>query len=532
MDGGIWYEKKTKAVVELLMKKAGEVSSGASSATSSESVSLRRPAVLPITCWKAFPAYDIPHGFCYGSIYKYFNESQLTYVDEDANVTHHETGASITAKPLQKGRIYFESGHVGRETMHSNFKDNFYYIKASVKASYTDVLYPVTVTINQEGYVQDATCDCVASAMARCNHIAGLLFALEDYTVRFGYSPAPCTSLLATWNRGKKSGHNPLPAHAATYNKKRRSDRVITFDPLLEPSSSDEFISCFITTLPSTNVFSMWETAAELKYDDYEIESLDMDVLRERIRIFMNNLSSVSSNVDGPHCVSGTEDQAGSDTWFNERRSRITASDCKRVQSLKNRRSAYTFLQNKIYDKVVSTKSMTYGQEHEADALDLYRQLNPNLTVCRTGLWLNSKYPGLGCSPDGLIQCDDEPGLIEIKCPAILKGCSPINIKSVLTKSQLSAFCCYSNEDGSLQLKAHHKYNYQVQMQMAICERKFTDFIVWSPCGVSVERVHFDNELWQIMCPKLLNFHINVLVPELLEMRVPRRLLPFWLNNS
>ena len=33
---------------------------------------------------------------------------------------------------------------------------------------------------------------------------AALLFALEDYTLQFGYDPLTCTQKLCTWNKGQK----------------------------------------------------------------------------------------------------------------------------------------------------------------------------------------------------------------------------------------------------------------------------------------------------------------------------------------
>ncbi|KAH3856206.1 hypothetical protein DPMN_098789 [Dreissena polymorpha] len=52
------------------------------------------------------------------------------------------------------------------------------------------------------------------------------------------------------------------------------------------------------------------------------------------------------------------------------------------------------------------------------------------------------------------------------------------------------------------------------------------EFVVWSPKGMIVETIKMDIEFWEEVLPKLIAFHNNILIPEFLEMRVPRRLMP------
>jgi len=88
---------------------------------------------------------------------------------------------------MLKGRQYFTSGHV--KNIVNISKGKHFFIKANVMGSYTqNQTYYVSVTLaSTSGIVLDASCDCKASAMGRCNHIAALLYALEDYTLQFGY---------------------------------------------------------------------------------------------------------------------------------------------------------------------------------------------------------------------------------------------------------------------------------------------------------------------------------------------------------
>lgn len=93
-----------------------------------------------------------------------------------------------------------------------------------------------------------------------------------------------------------------------------------------------------------------------------------------------------------------------------------------------------------------------------------------------------------------------------------------------LSTKQCRNFCCVKDNQGKLRLKRNHKYYYQIQTQLALCELKFCDFVVWSPKGMSVERIFVNNDLWSYMYPQLEAFHREYLVPEYFLMRLPREL--------
>ena len=66
--------------------------------------------------------------------------------------------------------------------MQDSSKSGHYFLKTKVWASYTSEVYDVTATLSQHsGFVRDASCTCHASAMGRCSHVTGLLYALVDY---------------------------------------------------------------------------------------------------------------------------------------------------------------------------------------------------------------------------------------------------------------------------------------------------------------------------------------------------------------
>ena len=179
--------------------------------------SSKRP-VLPITRWGDFPSAIIPSTFNYGQIYHHIIESvQNIKFNEQVKVTESdhsddEQGTSgqgtdlHTAKPLRKGKLFFTSGHVQNIKDCKSKCDNFYFLKSKVLASMRkDVKYDVTCTLStSSGFIVDASCNCKASAMGRCNHICALLFALLDYTEKHGTNPAASTSQTCSWNKGRK----------------------------------------------------------------------------------------------------------------------------------------------------------------------------------------------------------------------------------------------------------------------------------------------------------------------------------------
>ena len=86
-----------------------------------------------------------------------------------------------------------------------------------------------------------------------------------------------------------------------------------------------------------------------------------------------------------------------------------------------------------------------------------------------------------------------------------------------------STFCC-KLEDGKLSLKCEHNYFHQVMGQMAITERNWCDFVVYTKKSISVQRIMFSEEWKQNILPKLRDFYQTAFVAELFTQRVKRGL--------
>ncbi|KAL5021309.1 hypothetical protein ScPMuIL_000464 [Solemya velum] len=266
IDGGTWFQKKALQVID----KMKETSSS----------SLSTAPFLAVTGWKIFPSGPIPKAFTYGVIYEHIIAT-ARLMSTDGGDDDEFSAAFNTSKPTSKGRQFFLSGHVN--DIQDIRKNDFYFLKAKVMPSYSQTSpYNVSVTLNMTtASVVDASCDCKASAMGRCNHVAALLFALEDlkFTVQFGFEGLACTSDVCNWNVGRKKKKNPKPAHELRYNKKSAPDRIIEHDPRpttsMTQDAEDDFINTFIKTLPSTREDSVFEHVLEIKYDEYEVDEAE-----------------------------------------------------------------------------------------------------------------------------------------------------------------------------------------------------------------------------------------------------------------
>ena len=131
---------------------------------------------------------------------------------------------------------------------------------------------------------------------------------------------------------------------------------------------------------------------------------------------------------------------------------------------------------------------MLYGVQKEPAARVAYRKLT-GYEVVETGLWVNSKYPHLGASPDGLVVDENSgavAGIMEAKCLKILRNKLVEELIAECHKGSASDILknqCFSLRCGKLCLKKCHTYYYQVQLQLLITEKHFCDLVLHTPKG-------------------------------------------------
>lgn len=133
--------------------------------------------------------------------------------------------------------------------------------------------------------------------------------------------------------------------------------------------------------------------------------------------------------------------------WLKQRRNYLTGSiinDVFKVGKASRRNLIMDKVCNDENVKTLSGTALEWGNKYEpvANAIYSYRT---GLTILEFGLITNYKYPHIAISPDGITT----KGMLEIKCP-------------------------YSRQINN---KIKPEYFAQVQLQMAICEFDYCDFL-------------------------------------------------------
>ena len=315
----------------------------------------------------------------------------------------------------------------------------------------------VVLSVNS-GAVIHASCEpCRVSFLGRCSHVVAVLFTVLDHVQKHGsVASRPCTSQECSWNKGKKRDKNPQRISDANFDSKLRkaATPVIDFNP--RPAKcrlvTPDHISRFVVNLQCLSQngngnISMWETQLKITYHEYDLTRDQSELLSEKVTVLLENIKpEVCSEVEG------TQQQSLCDKWFSERWFRVTASKC--LPAFKIGRllldsqpnvavEAFKFISKSIWgldSEPLQTYWMRYGLASEAKAIGKYENVF-NVKVRRCGLWVNPKFPFLGCSPDGLVNNDT---VVEIKSLKIFKECSVESVTSptsVVPKHVLKRQC-------------------------------------------------------------------------------------------
>ena len=217
-----------------------------------------------------------------------------------------------------------------------------------------------------------------------------------------------------------------------------------------------------------------------------------------------------------------THDQSNSKLWYKYRAGRVTASRMKAVCKTNASLPSQSLIKSICYPEAFrfTTSATKWGCDHERSARDAYQKLQEkkhiNFSISMSGFVLNPKWPHLGASPDGFIQCDCcGKGVVEIKCPYChcfdTVECGAIDKESYLVP----------DADGSLHIDCTHAYYYQIQTQLFVCNVDYGDFCVCTfPTGADpslhVERISPDPDLWSSCIEASTQFFKFCLLPELL----------------
>ena len=124
-------------------------------------------------------------------------------------------------------------------------------------------------------------------------------------------------------------------------------------------------------------------------------------------------------------------------------------------------------------------------------------------------------YPFISVSTDLDICCDCcEKGHSKFKCPGSMKD----QIPSADNLPYLEL------RNGETKLKTNSEYYFQVQGQMGVTGRTYTDFFVFTFKGFHKERIQHDSNYWSDLLEKMVWFWQKCVGPELINQSLKHRL--------
>ena len=465
-----------------------------------------------------------------------------------------------TAKPLVKGYNFFMSGHVlFLSHLHENGK---HFIKSKVLPSMKkQSVYSCHIVLSSFGNVLRGQCGCPAGTDGRCNHVAAIMFALEDYCKeRSKNSTESCTSKPCKWSVPSKRTGSVVPlAHMKfakhDYNKRRKlrcfttlqTDRdvraphqrewpqskvanmlslvqeyqnksgnkvswihILTNQSSVDNNKSEE--TC--VNIPSTNS-PCDELLSPIK--EHPISNVQ---LRERCDKVKRRLQFSKEEIDEAEKI--TQNQSQNPQWYKLRKHRITASQCHRVAVLKECTSPTKAIKEVLLmNPSYQSKCMTEGLSNEEKILAEYIKFmgtkgHKGISVKKCGFFISNMHGFLGASPDGLVNdpsVSESCGLVEIK---YIKQNESESLEDALVRKRI---CKVNN---GLVLNHKHGYYYQVQQQMYVTQRSWSDFVVKGSrdTGLFCQRVAFCQAFWEVTLNKLEVFFDRWIAPELAYPRI------------
>lgn len=486
-----------------------------------------------------------------------------------------------TAKPMVKGFNFYKSGHVLSITSHHRNARS--YVKSQVLPSMKKTsAYSCYIVIRDNGLICRAFCGCPAGIDGRCNHVAATLFALEEYCKARAKQTQDeaCTSQACKWNVPRKRKGDVISISNMKFQKHEYGKVKVEKSPVLPATKDVRAPHQRVTSATKLyNIFSkvksfenktgkvlgithvlQSKTPEELKLivqsdhcyckppevNDEKINDQEDNALispikshpvsanevLERCQRIKMKLSLSDSAIE--EVEASTRNQSSNTQWHLLRQYRITASKSYRCAVLKESTSPTKALEEVLsYKKFDPTQAMKEGLAQEEQIVKDYvteknHNGNTQVTVARCGFFVSKTHGYLGASPDGLVSDPSfvpPSGLLEMKYIQVLE-------EETLQDALLRKRIC-TVENDKLQINKTHKYNYQIQHQMYVTSKTWTDFVVKSSTGgpLYIERVFFNKEFWGKVFPKLELFFNNFMLPELAYPRLRDGLTSLKLND-
>ena len=130
-------------------------------------------------------------------------------------------------------------------------------------------------------------------------------------------------------------------------------------------------------------------------------------------------------------------------------------------------------------ERFTGNAATEWGKDNEMHAITAYEVATGEIVESaggKQGFVISASHDWLGCTPDGYVGSDI---VVEAKCPASM----------------------------NLYGRVPDHYMPQVQGQLFITGRKLAHFVCWTPEGLEVHEVPFDEEYWHVCIFALSEFY-------------------------
>ena len=447
------------------------------------------------------------------------------------------------------------------------------YFRAHVFHSFT-VETPLTVFVASNkvnGEVCSAQCDCVSGAGAACNHIAALLFAMEQFSrekARELPEETSKTSKPMSWHIPPKKIVKPSAisdmtfkniTYDATKSVRRGTEKLqeTSFDPrqVSQRSLSQDSLTRLMTdvraSFPDSAIFSFWDdlptgtmssttqgiedvlagTALEplvfytSSHAERYMEASCCDVREATVQKFVEDQVLDVATVGVVE--RSTRGQAANEIWHLIRNGRLTSS---RFGEILRRRDSTP--SNRLVTDIVGyrdnrsnlSRATAWGRSNERHAIQAYvternqsRLPGKRVTVRSCGLHLLSSHSFIGASSDGIVVGEEEQGCLEVKCPYSIEKEAVYTLAPADIAKKFPQFYLREDADGKLHLQESHAYYAQVQGEMAVIGSPWCDFVVFTTGRLHIERIVFAPDFWSTkLLPCLVKFFRQCIAPEIL----------------
>ena len=289
--------------------------------------------------------------------------------------------------------------------------------------------------------------------------------------------------------------HQPDACMLDAYERLPQKAQVIEEMPVMTPQSKlDIFLSCHTCN----------------------IDGFCDNTCFEELSLFMRYSEEENAPIE-----STTRGQASNANWHIMRENLLTPSSFKTIcHSTNGTKTAVALFNGPTFDQSNPPVHIRFGQRFEAVARDQFMKAHKyNHQSCKVNipcLCMNTEYPFLAASPDGVLSCKEGPqALVEIKC---LSSKRNFNSSLALVRADIC-----KRQDGALVMNTKHQYYYQVQGQMALTGIHQCHLVGFTNKGIAVVTVNFDPLFWEIIHKKLTNFLCTAHLPMLTATYVNQR---------